>query len=406
MGMAGGKEKLTDRAAATSKPGRHGDGGGLWLVVSKSGARKWVYRFTFGGKVTEMGLGSAAVMSLAQARDKASTARKVLAAGQNPIEARRKATKIEAGKPTFGVIAKAFIAAKEGEWRNEKHRAQWRITLEKYAASLSSRRVDHHTAAVLGVLTPLWREKPETASRLRGRIEAVLDAAKAQGHRTGENPAAWRGHLSHLLPKRGKLTRGHHAAMDYRDVPAFIGRLREHSAIAALALEFCILTATRSGEVYGARWSEMDMMAKIWTIPAARMKAAREHRVLLAEPAFAILEKLGDITTGDFVFPSPRGRKPLSHVSMAKVLRRLQVDVATVHGFRSAFRDWAGNETHFPREIAEAALAHVIGDKAEAAYRRGDALEKRRTMMEAWADYCAPRIGATVLPFATATGAA
>jgi integrase len=398
--MAGGKEKLTARAAATSKPGRYGDGGGLWLVVSGCGARKWVYRFTFGGKVTEMGLGSAAVISLAQARDKASGARKILAAGQNPIEARRKATIIEAGKPTFGVIANAFIAAKEGEWRNEKHRAQWRVTLEKYAASLSAHRVDQiDTAAVLAVLTPLWREKPETASRLRGRIEAVLDAAKAQGHRSGENPAAWRGHLSHLLPKRGKFMRGHHAAMDYRGVPAFIGCLREHTAIAALALEFCILTATR-------RWSEMDMAAKVWTIPAARMKAAREHRVPLAEAAFAILEKLGDITTGDFVFPSPRGRKPLSHVSMAKVLRRMQVDAATVHGFQSSFRDWAGNETHFPREIAEAALAHVIGDKAEAAYRRGDALEKRRTMMEVWADYCTPRIGATVFPFATATGAA
>jgi integrase len=240
--------------------------------------------------------------------------------------------------------------------------------------------------------------RPETASRLRGRIEAVLDAAKAQGHRSGENPAAWRGHLSHLLPKRAKLTRGHHAAMAYRDVPAFIAQLRECNAIAAMALEFCILTATRSGEVYGARWSEIDMEAKVWTLPAARMKAAREHRVPLSQRALAILEKLGDAMTGDCVFPSPRGRKPLSHVSMAKVMRRLQIDGPTVHGFRSAFRDWAGNETHFPREVAEAALAHVIGDKAEQAYRRGDALDKRRALMEAWAGYCELKQVGNIVP--------
>ena len=226
----------------------------------------------------------------------------------------------------------------------EKHKAQWRTTLTEYAAPLRSRPVDEiDTAAVLYILKPLWLEKPETASRLRGRIEAVLDAAKAQGHRTGENPAAWHGHLSHLLPKRGKLARGHHAAMDYRELPAFIAHLRECDAIAAMALDFCILTATRSAEVYGARWSEIDMAAKVWTVPATRTKAAREHRVPLSEPALAIVEKLRDTVTGDYVFPSPRGRKPLSHVSMAKVMRRLQIDGATVHGFRSPFA--IGRET-------------------------------------------------------------
>jgi integrase len=398
--MAGGKQKLTARAAATTKPGRYGDGAGLYLVVSPSGARKWVYRFSYAGKVTEAGLGSADVVSLAEARDRAHEARKLLETGKNPIEAKRQAAMIETGKPTFGAIADSLIAAKEIEWRNEKHRAQWRTSLTELAAPLRYRPVDEiDTAAVLAVLTPLWQTKPETASRVRGRIEAVLDAAKAQGHRSGENPAAWRGHLAHLLPKRGKLTRGHHAAMAYRDVPAFVAKLRGCDAIAAMALEFCILTATRSGEVYGARWSEIDMAAKVWTVPAGRMKAAREHRVPLSDRPLAILEKLFEAQTGDFVFPSPRGQRPLSHVAMAKVMRRLEIDQATVHGFRSAFRDWAGNETHFPREVAEAVLAHVIGDKAEQAYRRGDALEKRRALMAAWASYCEPKKGDNVVRF-------
>ena len=389
--MASGKQKLTARAAATTKPGRYGDGAGLYLVVAASGARKWVFRFTFAGKVTEAGLGSADVVSLAEARNKAHEARKLLEVGKNPIEAKRQALIVEAEKPTFGAIADALIAAKESEWRNEKHRAQWRASLKEFAAPLRSRPVNEiDTGAILAVLTPLWQTKPETASRVRGRIEAVLDAAKAQGHRSGENPAAWRGHLAHLLPKRGKLTRGHHAAMDYRDVPAFVTHLRGQETIAAMALEFCILTATRSGEVYGARWTEIDMAAKVWVVPADRMKAAREHRVPLSDRAVAILEKLFKARTGDFVFPSPRGQRPLSHVAMAKVMRRLEVEQATVHGFRSAFRDWAGNETHFPREVAEAALAHVVGDKAEQAYRRGDALEKRRALMAAWANHCEP----------------
>ncbi len=387
--MAGGK--LTARAAATTKPGRYGDGAGLYLVVSESGARKWVFRFSFAGKVTEMGLGAADLVSLAEARDKALEARRTLASGRNPIEARRAAMVAVAGKPTFGAVADALIAAKESEWRNAKHRAQWRMTLETYAALLRSRPVDEiDTEAVLAVLKPIWQAKPETASRLRGRIEAVLDAAKAQGLRSGENPAAWRGHLSHLLPKRGVLTRGHHAAMDYRAVPAFLAQLRGREATAALALEFCILTATRSGETLGARWSEIDMAAKVWTVPAARMKAARAHRIPLSDRAMAILEKLSAARTGDFVFPGQRGDKPLSNMAMEMVLRRMKLDGVTVHGFRSAFRDWAGNETSFPREVAEAALSHVIGDKAEQAYRRGDALEKRRALMAAWAQHCQP----------------
>ena len=338
------------------------------------------------------------MVSLAEARNKAHEARKMLEAGKNPIEAKRQAAIIEAGKPTFGAIADALIAAKECEWRNPKHRAQWRMTLETYAAPLRARPVDEiDTAAVLDVLKPLWQTKPETASRLRGRIEAVLDAAKAQGHRSGENPAAWRGHLAHLLPKRGILTRGHHAAMAYADVPAFVAQLREREALAALALEFCILTATRSGEVLGARWWEIDLSAKVWTVAAERMKAAREHRIPLSERALAILEKLSEARTGELIFPGQRAGKPLSNTAMEMLLRRMDQDAVTVHGFRSAFRDWAGNETHFPREVAEAALAHVVGDKAEQAYRRGDALEKRRALMEAWANFIEPRSGSNVV---------
>jgi integrase len=393
-------KKLSARSAATIvEPGRHSDGDGLYLNVTPSGARSWLFMWKWDGKRREMGLGSAAGVSLARARELASECRAQVAAGVDPIEARDAAAGIKREKPTFGAVADALIAAKESEWRNEKHRAQWRTSLTEFAMPLRSRPVDEiDTAAVLAVLTPLWQAKPETASRVRGRIEAVLDAAKAQGHRSGENPAAWRGHLAHLLPKRGKLTRGHHAAMDYRDVPPFLAKLRECDVIAAMALEFCILTATRSGEVYGARWSEIDMAAKVWTVPAPRMKAAREHRVPLSDRALAIVEKLSETRTGDFVFPSPRGQRPLSHVAMAKVMRRLEVERATVHGFRSAFRDWAGNETHFPREIAEAALAHVVGDKAEQAYRRGDALEKRRALMDAWAVYCEPKSESNVVP--------
>jgi integrase len=353
--------------------------------------RRWLFLYPWNGKRREMGLGGFSDVSLAEARRLRDDAARLVREGRDPIAFRDLAREERAAKPTFGEIADALMTAKEREWRNAKHRAQWRMTLEVYAAPLRMRPVDEvDTTAVMAVLTPLWREKPETASRLRGRIEAVLDAAKAQEHRSGENPAAWRGHLAHLLPKRGKLSRGHHAAMDYADVPAFVAKLRECDAIAGMALEFCILTATRSGEVLGARWSEIDMAAKVWTVPAGRMKAGRGHRVPLSDRAMAILERLSEALTGDFVFPSPRGNK-LSHPVMGKVMSRLGVDGATVHGFRSAFRDWAGNETHFPREIAEAALAHVVGDQSEQAYRRGDALEKRRGLMDAWGAWCEPK---------------
>jgi integrase len=350
-----------------------------------------------------MGLGGCPETSLADARKARDLAEQSIRAGEDPIEAREASRRVDAGKPTFAQVADALVEAKAPEWRNEKHRAQWRMSLETYAAPLRSRPVDEiGTEAVLAVLQPLWPAKPETASRLRGRIEAVLDAARAKGHipRNEANPARWRGHLDKLLPKRAKLTRGHHAAMDYADVPAFIAELREREAMAALAFEFCILTAARSGELYGARWPEIDFAKALWTIPAGRMKAAREHRVPLSSRALAILEKFSEAKTGEFVFAGQRAGKPLSGMAMEMMLRRMKVEGVTVHGFRSAFRDWAGNETQFARELAESALAHVIGDKAEQAYRRGDALEKRRALTEAWANYCEPEAGSNVVKLA------
>jgi integrase len=337
------------------------------------------------------------VVTLADARDQASAARKLSKAGVSPVAEKRAAKKAAAPKPTFGEIANALIKSKESEWRSAIHRAQWRQTLETYAKPLWSMPVDKiDTAAVLNVLNrhvsepgmkPLWQRAPETASRLRGRIEMVLNAAKAQGLRSGENPAAWKGHLDHILPKRTALSRGRHAAMPYPDVPAFVARLRETATIGAFAVEFTILTAARSGEVLGARWDEIDLVAKIWTIPAERMKAAKEHRVPLSDRALEILEKLSEARTCDLVFEGRLAGRQLGMNALSNVLRRLEINDATVHGFRSAFRDWCGEETHFPREVAEAALAHVTGDETERAYRRGDSLEKRRALMTAWANY-------------------
>ena len=267
-------------------------------------------------------------------------------------------------------------ALSEG-FRNEKHKAQWKSTLETYAAPLRGTPVDLiATDDVLAVLKPIWTTKAETASRVRGRIERILDAAKARGFRHGENPARWRGHLDHLLARPSKLARGHHAAMPYEDVAAFTAKLRKREATSALALELCILTAARTGEILGMRWLEIDLDKRIWTVPANRMKAGREHRIPLSPRAVAILRRLERMKAGEFVFPGRARNKPLSNMAMEMVLRRMKVEDATVHGFRSSFRDWAGNVSNFPREVTETALAHVIGDKAEQAYRRSDTLEK------------------------------
>jgi integrase len=387
--------KLTARAVKTKKPGDYADGGGLYLIVSPTLSRTWVYRFSWLGRRPEMGLGSANAVPLADAREAAASARRLVAKGLNPIDERKRAS----GVRTFGAMADEVRESLSAGFRNDKHRAQWKSTLEIYAAPLWSKPVDTvSTDDVLAVLKPIWQLKAETASRLRGRIEKVLDAAKAKGYRSGENPARWRGHLDHLLPKQSKLVRGHHAAMPYEKVAAFIGELRQREATAALALEFCILTAARSGEVLGARWSEVDLEGKVWTVPEERMKAGRVHRVPLPGRAAAILEKLKEAKSGDFVFPGQKPGKPLSNMAMDMILRRMKIEDATVHGFRSSFRDWSGDETSFPRDLIEVSLAHVIADKTELAYRRSDALEKRRQLMEAWAQYCSARTGATVLP--------
>lgn len=387
--------RLTARKVETVKPGVYVDGQGLRLVVGATGTRKWVFRFMRRGRSQEMGLGGSDI-SLAMARERAADARRTLAAGRNPIDAARLA---QVGQPTFGQVADEFVAAKQSEWRNGKHRAQWNMTLQRYCGPLRALPVDEiDTAAVLEILKPLWTRVPETASRLRGRIETVLDAARARGliGPNEANPARWRGHLDKLLPKRQKLTRGHHAAMPFADVPQFMVSLQKRDAVTALALEFVILTAARSGEALGARWAEIDFQNAIWTVPAARMKAGRTHRVPLSRRALVIIKKLHAARTGEFIFPGQRPDKPLSGMAMEMILRRMKADGATVHGFRSSFRDWCGEVSTFPREVAEAALAHVAGDATERAYRRGDALEKRRELMEAWGAYCEPKSGNVV----------
>lgn len=401
--MARTLNRLKAKQVENLGPGRHADGGGLYLDRDDAGRSRWVFMWTRGGKRREMGLGPAHKdgVSLADARVAASEAREALSKGKDPIEARDAAKRGPAIVPTFGETADAFLASLSPQWRNEKHQAQWAMTLKVYAKPLRGLPVDRiDTEAVLSVLQPLWTAKPETASRLRGRIERVLDAARAKGHRAGENPARWRGHLDHLLPKRQKLSRGHHAALPYSDLPSFVAQLREREAVAALALEFAILTAARSGEVRGARWSEIDLAAKTWTVPAGRMKAGREHRVPLSGRAIEVLEAVKPLATGanlaaQYVFPGPAKGKPLSENAFAMLLKRMKADV-TAHGFRSSFRDWAGEVSTFPREVAEAALAHTVGDATERAYRRGDALEKRRKLMEAWAGYVAPKSGSNV----------
>jgi integrase len=385
--------KLSARKAATlSEPGRHGDGAGLYLSISEGEdtlRRRWVYLFTRGGKLREMGLGGFPEVPLAAARIERDKWASVLRSGGDPIGLRKAEKAASRGVPTFGKLADEVIEGKGAEWRNEKHRQQWVMTLNEYAAPIRNRPVNEiDTDDVLGVLRPLWLKHPETASRLRGRIEHVLDAARAKGFRQGPNPALWRGHLDKLLPKRSKVARGHHAAMPYEQVARFIGEVRKRDAVGALAIEFTVLTAARTGEVLGATWGEIDLKSAVWTIPAKRMKASRIHRVPLSNRAVAILKKLEKIRIGDFVFPGRKPGRPLSNMSMEMILRRMKVQNATMHGFRSSFRDWVGNETQFAREVAEAALGHVVGDAAEQAYRRGDALEKRRGLMEAWAKYC------------------
>jgi integrase len=397
--MARGANRLSARKVdALKEPGMHADGDGLYLCVKPSGAKSWVFVFQWHGKRKEMGLGSVSVVTLAEARQAANEARRTVANGTNPID-QRKTERAKQAEHSFGSFADELIDGLEPGFKNAKHIAQWRMTLRTYAAPLRDKRLDQiETQDVLTVLKPIWQQKAETASRVRGRIERVLDAAKAKGLRTGENPARWRGHLDNLLPKRDRLTRGHHKALPYAELADFMAKLRAVDSLSALALEWAILSACRSGEVLGATWSEIDRKGAVWAIPAQRMKAKHEHRVPLTGRMLELLERLEPLRMeGDYLFPGTKRGKPLSGMSMTMQLCRMGFGHVTVHGFRSAFRDWAGEETGFPREVAEAALAHVVGDATERAYRRGDALKKRHELMEAWAQWCERSTAADVV---------
>lgn len=368
-----------------SQPGLHPDGGNLYLSVGPTGKKSWRIVYVRQGKRVELGIGPLGTVSLAQARERAAEARKLLQEGADPKQLWRKQWPVQ--DRTFGGVATQHIEAHEPAWKNAKHRQQWRNTLTTYASDIWDTPVDKVTVDdVLAILKPIWATKPETASRVRGRIESVLDAAKVRGLRAGENPAAWRGNLALLLPPPKKGPKRHHPAMPYPDVPAFMKRLRGISALSARALELTILTAKRTSEVLHARWSEFDLDHAVWTIPADRMKGGREHREPLSPAALTLLRGLK--SDAGFVFPGQAEGKPLSNMSMEMCLRRMDVLNFTVHGFRSSFRDWVGEETAYPREVAEQALAHVVGNAVERAYRRGDAFEKRRELITAWATFC------------------
>jgi integrase len=393
-------------------PGVHFVGGasGLALQVLKTGGRSWLFRFMLNGRRRDMGLGSYPEVSLDEARDLARNARKKVGEARNaepgaidPIEERRArksaARAAEASSITFKECAARYIAAHEPGWRNPKHRAQWASTLKTYAEPVIGKLAVGDVALphILAIVEPIWTEKTETASRVRGRIESVLDWATVRKYRTGENPARWKGHLDSLLPARSKVARReHHSALPVNEIGAFMERLRVVGGQGARALEFTILTAARSGEVRGAMWSEIDLDAKVWTVPAARMKAGREHRVPLSNAAVEILANAPRMDGSDLVFVASRGGQ-LSDMTLSAVLRRMDVD-AVPHGFRSTFRDWAAERTGYPSEVAEMALAHTVGNKVEAAYRRGDLFEKRRRIMADWAKFLSrpqPASGAT-----------
>jgi len=398
---------LSAAKVRTAKPGRYGDGAGLYLLVRNPDAKFWLFRYTRGGRMREMGLGTAggpAPVALADARVKARKLYDQVRDGRDPLQdraqeraaSRAAGEELHARNQTFHEVADLYIAAHEAGWRNPKHHQQWLNTLRDYAyPHMGDLPVaDVQTAHVMAALEPIWREKPETASRVRGRIEAVLDYAKARDWRFGENPARWRGHVENMLPRTSKVRRvEHHPALPWQDIGAFMEALARREGIAALALRFAVLTAARSGEVRLAAWREMDLTEAVWTAPAEHMKAHVEHRVPLSAPALAVLREVAKLRQTrdplELVFPGSKIGKPLSDMSLTAVLKRMGRPDITAHGFRSTFRDWVAESTDHPREIAEAALAHTLESKVEAAYRRGDLFEKRRRLMDDWAAFCA-----------------
>lgn len=390
--------RLTDKTVkALTEPGMHADGSGLYLRIDQTDNRRWVFVFFWRGKRREMGLGSAATVSLKAARLAADAARDKLKAGEDPIAAR----KVEAGAVTFGALAERVVTDLEGGWKSPKAAPQWRASIKTHAARLLSKPVaDIDTADVLDTLAPVWKRYPETAGRVRARIERVLDVAKVEGLRTGDNPARWKGHLQLLLANQSRV-RGHHASMPYESIPAFIQQLRARRATAASALEYTILSAVRTGEATGAMWPEID--GDVWTIPGDRTKTGNELRVPITTPMRSILDQMWKCRVSDagYVFPGDQRIEPLSSMAMLMLLRRME-ETATVHGFRSSFRDWAGDCTLHAREVAEQALGHLVGDDSERAYRRRDALEKRRALMTDWATYCTTPSNVVAFPQAQA----
>jgi integrase len=433
------------RVSNTTQPGMYGDGAGLFLNIGPTGAKSWIFRYSSPtvkqtkfmaakgkagkprkgrwnekhGLQRDMGIGPLHTISLADAREKATECRKLILTGIDPLEDRRSvrtAQRLEDARMTFDQCAAAYIEAKRAGWKNEKHADQWKSTLDTYASpvfgTLPVQAVD--LALVMRVLEPIWKTKTETASRLRGRIERVLGWATTRGDRQGENPARWRGHLENLLPARGKVRKvEHHPALPYVETGAFVVELQAQRSIGALALEFTILTVARTTEATSAEWTEFDLGAKLWTVPAGRIKGGKEHRVPLTPRAVAILEEM-QRAGGKYVFPGLKPGKPLSNMALLAVVARMnerrasgqpkwidprQEKEIVPHGFRSTFRDWAAERTNFPNEMVEMALAHAIGDKVEAAYRRGDLFEKRRRLMDAWADFCGkPAASGDVVP--------
>ncbi len=382
---------------AKTKAGLYADGLGLYLQVAPGGSKSWLFRFMRDGRARKMGLGSVHTVPLKEARERATECRKLLLDDIDPIEARkaqRTANRLaEAKAMTFKECADGYIASHRSKWSNLKHARQWTSTLEKYVydkiGQLPVNEVD--VTMVVEVLNQIWTSKPETASRVRGRIERVLDWATVSGYRTGDNPARWKGHLDNVLPARNDVRAvKHHPAMPYSDVSAFVQALREMEGVSPRALEFAILTAARTGEVVGARWSEIDISSGIWIIPAERMKSKREHRVPLSKRAIDILQSLPHDKKSDFVFIGDKAGATLSNMALLMTLRRMGRDDVTVHGFRSTFKDWATERTTYPNEMTEMALAHVVSDKTEAAYRRGQMVEKRHQLMEDWARHCDP----------------
>lgn len=382
------------------KPGRLADGGGLYLSINHDGNKSWVYRYMLGGRSREMGLGSFNTIGLREARDAARDCRKLCRDGIDPIEQRRVtrgSAALDAGKArTFKECTTAYVEAHRAAWKSAKHADQWLNTMTTYAfpvlGKLAAGAVD--TPHVLKVLEPIWAVIPETASRVRGRVEAVLDWATARGFRKGANPARWKGHLKNLLASPSKIQKTkHHAALPYAEVGAFMLELRSRPAMAAVAMRFTILTAARTGETIGAPWREIAWKEKLWVIPAERMKGDRPHRVPLGKDALAILRELRDTAGGKpdpdaLIFPGSSASGGLSNMALLKLLERMDRPDITTHGFRSSFRDWVAEKTDYPRELAEIALAHIAGDEVETAYQRSDLLERRRALMEEWAAYC------------------